>query len=247
MIKRKSIHLFFICLSILTACKKKDTPITRVVEFTSTNYDTLGTFDNTGKPEALLPKDSISPGIVSFIDSTLPEKSDLRNTHPELLTTKAIADIKITQPSDVFITFVEQGTKYSNTFAFYTYPTNAPPASTKDIKTITYVFPNAGYLTPLKKGDKVKIGRFAVGTSIGFVLLKNAWDNTTHTINSKAVHFCSNDVLNPEVDPNLQKHAVLINYSTENKVLIGFEDINRTETICDHDFNDLLLYCTVTP
>ena len=241
------ICLFSICLLLLIVCKKKDTPPTREVEFTSTSYAALGTFDNTGKPENLLPKDSISAAMVSFIDTTLPEKRDLRNTYPELLTTKAIADIKITQPSDVFITFIEQGTKYSNTFAFYTYPTNAPPASTEDIKTITYVFPNAGYLTPLKKGDKVKIGRFAVGTSIGFVLLKNAWDNTTHTINSKAVHFCSNDVLNPEVDPNLKKHAVLINCPVENKVLIGFEDINRTETICDHDFNDLLLYCTVTP
>ena len=244
---KTSIYLFLICLSLLIACKKKDTPITRDVEFTVTSYDTLATFDNTGKPGNLLAKDSVSAAITSFIDTTLPEKSDLRNTHPDLLTTKAIADIKITQSSDVFITFVEQGTKYSNTFAFYTYPTSAPPASTDDIKTITYVFPNAGYLTPLKKGDKVKIGRFAAGTSIGFVLLKNAWDNTTHTINSKAVHFCSNDVLNPEVDPNLQKHAVLINYPAENKVLIGFEDINRTEAICDHDFNDLLLYCTVTP
>lgn len=62
-----------------------------------------------------------------------------------------------------------------------------------------------------------------------------------------AVHFCSNDILNPEVDPNLKKHAVLINFSAENKVLIGFEDRDRTLPNCDHDFNDLLVYCTVTP
>ena len=66
-------------------------------------------------------------------------------------------------------------------------------------------------------------------------------------VNNKVVHFCSNDVLNPEVDPNLKKHAVLINYAAENKVLIGFENTNRTNSKCDHDFNDIVIYTTVTP
>jgi Domain of unknown function (DUF4114) len=240
--------LFFIGLSLLiVACKKEATVVTKPVEFTTTSYDTLSTCDDSGKPDNLLPADGISSPLITFINTTLPEKTDLRTSYPALLTTSAIADIAITQQSDVFITFVSQGTKFSNTFAFYTYPTNKPPASTKDIIAITHVFPNAGYLTPLKKGDKVKIGRFSPGTSIGFVLLKNAWNTTTSTINNKAVHFCSNDVLNPELDASLKKHAVLINYPAESKVLIGFEDIDRTESVCDHDFNDLLVYCTVTP
>src|SRR5690606_13439860 len=181
------------------------------------------------------------------INTTLPEKEDLRTTHPELLNSPTIGDIVITQQSDVFITFVSEGTAYTNTFAFYTYPTNQPPASPSDIKKIYYVFPNAGFDTPLTPGDKVKIGSFNVGTSIGFVILKDAWKLATKTINNKAVHFCSNDVLNPEVDPKLKKHAVLIPYPAENKVLIGFEDIDRTSPDCDHDFNDVVVYATVTP
>ncbi len=232
---------------LISSCKKESAAVTKTVEFTTTSYDTLSTCDNLGKPDNLLTADAISSPLLTFIDNTLPEKTDLRSSYPELLTTKAIADIAITQQSDVFITFVSQGTKFTNTFAFYTYPTSKPPASTKDIITITHVFPNAGYLTTLKKGDKVKIGRFSPGTSIGFVLLKNGWNTTTSTIDNKAVHFCSNDILNPEVDANLKKHAVLVNYPAESKVLIGFEDIDRTESTCDHDFNDLLVYCTVTP
>jgi hypothetical protein len=58
------------------------------------------------------------------------------------------------------------------------------------------------------------------------------------------VHFCSNDILNPEVDPKLKKHAVLIN-APDNRVLIGFEDLNRTLPQCDHDFNDVVVYSTV--
>ena len=228
------------------ACKKEK-PVTRVVEFKSTSYQALGTYNSSGKPDYLLPRDSISSALQTFIDTTLPDQIDLRISNPELLTTKAIADIALTVQSDVFITFVSQGCEFTNTFAFYTYPTNQPPASTKDIKIITYVFPNSGRLTPLLQGDKVKIGRFDVGTSVGFVLLQKAWDTSTNTLNNKVVHFCSNDVLNPEVDPNLKKHAVLINYPSENKVLIGFEDMDRTNPYCDQDFNDLVVYCTVTP
>ena len=195
----------------------------------------------------MLTPDTISPALLAYINATLPEGQDLRNTHPELLSTEATADVAITQQSDVFITFVSHTGGYTNTFAFYTYPTTQPPTSTKDIRTITYVFPNSGALTPLHRGDKVKIGRFDVGTSIGFVLLQKGWDTVTNVLSNKVVHFCSNDVLNPEVDPALKKHAVLINYPPENKVLIGFEDLDRTSQYCDHDFNDLVVYCTITP
>ena len=183
--------------------------------------------------------------MLSFISNTLPDKVDLRQSHPDLLTTKAIADIPITKTSDVFITYVSQGGGFTNTFAFYTYPTSKPPAGTKDIPLITYVFPNSGYKTALQRGDKVKLGTFNAGTSIGFVILQKGWDPLKHALDNKVVHFCSNDVLNPEVDPNLKKHAVLINYPAENKVLIGFEDVDRTTAICDHDFNDVVFYATV--
>ena len=85
----------------LFACKKE--VLTREVHFTTTTYQTLGTFDTTGKPSYLLPKDLISNDLMNYIKATLPEKSDLRSSHPELLSTKAIADIAITKTSDVFL------------------------------------------------------------------------------------------------------------------------------------------------
>ncbi|MES1226734.1 MAG: DUF4114 domain-containing protein, partial [Bacteroidota bacterium] len=94
-------------------------------------------------------------------------------------------------------------------------------------------------------GDKVKLGSFNPGTSIGFVLMQNAWDTTNATLNNKAVHFCSNDVLNPETDPAKKKHAVLIKYPPENIILVGFEDWDRSDSYCDNDFNDVMFYCTV--
>jgi hypothetical protein len=234
-------------LFIFMSCRKEPDVKTKPVEFKTTTYETLGSYDATGKPSYLTTPDVISPTLISFINNTLSDGIDLRKTHPELLTTSAIADVPITKTSDVYITFVSQDGGYTNSFSFYTYPTGKSPTGTKDIKEITYVFPNSGEKTPLQQGDKVKIGTFEPGTSIGFVLLQEAWDTTTNTLKSKVVHFCSNDNLNPEVDPALKKHAVLISYPPENKVLIGFEDLDRTLPNCDNDFNDLIVYCTVVP
>ena len=233
---------------LLSACHKNkaDEPVTKPVEFKETSYENLGTFDSTGKPGYLLQPDPISSELLAYVNNTLPEGKDLRKTNPDLLKSKSIADIAISISSDVFITFVSQNTGSGNAIAFYTYPTANPPESEKDIKTITYIFPTAGSGTPLQAGDKVKIGHFEPGTSIGLVLLKSAWNAGTNTFNNKVVHFCSNDVLNPEVSLDLNKHAVLFNYVSEKKLLIGFEDTDRTTPICDHDFQDVILYATVT-
>ena len=243
----KKLTPLFIALMMLGACKKTTVaPVTTPVKFTSTSYATLGTYDAAGKPSYLTTKDVISANLMSYLSNTLPEHTDLRNSHPELLSSSASADIKITQKSNVAITFVSQGTGISDALGFYTYPTNNPPASAADIKTITYIFPSVGLNSPLQPGDKVNIGSFDAGTSIGFVLMQNGWSPTSKSVVNDAVHFCSNPVLNPEVDPNLKKHAVLINYKAEDKVLIGFEDLDRTDSRCDNDFNDVVVYATVT-
>ena len=242
--KTRNCAYFFIILLLLSACKKD--AVTKPVQFTSTSYQNLEPYNSLGKPNNLL-KDTISDSIISFINNLLPDGKNEVNAHPEWFTSNATPDITITQPSDVFLTFVSGNAGNSNSMAFYIYPTNQPPASAKDIKSITYIFPNAGRLTPLKAGDKIGIGHFSAGTSIGLVLMANAWDTTNHTLNNNAVHFCSTDVLNPEVNPNLKRHAVLINYAPENKIIIGFEDSDRTSSSCDNDFNDVVLYWTVQP
>jgi hypothetical protein len=241
----KCISLFIFASFLVIACQKSPNPPSVPVRFTSTTYANLGTWDNSGKPGYLLSPDVISDGLKSYLRTNLPEHKDLSSIHPEWLTNPEIGDIAITQSSDVYITFVSQGALYANAFGFYTYTTGHSPTTAKDIEKITYIFPNVGRGTPLKAGDKVKLGRFDTGTSIGFVIMQNAWDTTTHTLTTDIPHFCSNDVLNPEVNPNLKKHAVLVNYAPESKILIGFEDWDRTVSGCDNDFNDIVTYATV--
>jgi hypothetical protein len=237
--KYTSVCLLFL---VLLSCKKKE-----VVDSPSTSYQSLGTYDSSGKPNYLLDRDNIPAALLEFVKDTFPNNQDLRITNPQLLTTAAQAELAITQASDVFITFVTQAGNATNTLAFYTYPTNQPPTSTKDIKVITYIFPHAGGKTPLQAGDKVKIGRFNAGTSVGFILIQRGWDTAAQTINNKWVHFYTHDALNPEADPALKRHAVQINYIAGNKVIIGFEDVDRTQPSCDHDFNDVVFFYTVSP
>ena len=234
---------------ILFSCKK-DKPVapavTVPVKFTSTTYKTLSPFDATGKPDVMETPDVVSGGLLNFLHTMLPEHVNLETTHPELLASTALADIIVTQPTELHVTFVSQGAAYANAIAFYTYPINNPPASAADIKVITYIFPNAGFNTPLQAGDKVDIGSFDAGTSVGFVLMKDAWDPSIQNLNTDVIHYCSDDVLNPEVDPKLKKHVVLLNYTPESKTLIGFEDVDRTYVNCDNDFNDVVFYITKT-
>jgi hypothetical protein len=229
---------------LLNSCGPKN-PKTRKVEFTSTTYTDLTTWNSSGKPDGML-KDTIPPDLLQFIDTLLPDGENLPKRHPELFSSSAIGDITITSPSTVYITFVKQSGGLNNALGFYTYPTGQSPTKPEDIQQITYVFPNAGSLSPLVAGDKMNIGNFTAGTSIGFVLMQNAWNPTTATLNNDAIHYLTNDALNPEVDPNLRKHAVLIPYAPADKTLIGFEDYDRTSAGCDNDFNDVLFYVTVT-
>lgn len=239
--KAKSYWLLMPVLLAFSCVKKQDYD---KVKFPKTSYTVLSEYDASGKPQNLL-KDNVSPELWNFVEEKLPEGKNLTISNPELFQTSKTADITVTQSADVYVTFLRGLCYYPNSLAYYTYPTSNPPASPKDIKEIVYFFPNVGQSTPLQKGDKVKLGRFSPGTSIGFVLMQQSWDAAKRKLNNDVLHFCSHDALNPEKDPALKKHAVLFNFVPEDKVVVGFEDMLRTSEACDHDFNDVVFYCTV--
>jgi len=237
-------HLTLMAVTLMMAACQKD-PDIKPIDFSDASYQSLEPYNTQGKPDDLL-KDAISQNLTTFITQTLVDGKNEPLAHPELFTGINTADVPVNESANIFVTFVSGNAGYSNTLAFYTYPTGQPPKSGKDVKLITYIFPNAGRNNPLNPGDKMLLGKFNAGTSIGFVLLQNGWDTTKHTIYTNAIHFCTTDALNPETDSKLKRHAVLLDYpGGEN--LIGFEDKYRTSPECDQDFNDIVFYCTVKP
>ncbi|RYY36569.1 MAG: LruC domain-containing protein [Sphingobacteriaceae bacterium] len=201
-----------------------------------------------GRPKYLeVTGDNIPATLLKNINASLPESSPLPKTHPEYMTSTATANLNIVELSDVWITYVSEGAGFLNTLAFYTYPTNNPPKLPSDIKNATYVFPNAsnvGSAGGLKPGDKVKLGRFDKGTSIGFMILANAW--TGKDVATGSTTYYTNEALNPERDSKLKKHTVLLRDELHSVFLIGFEDLPR-DTDSDNDFNDLVIYATSNP
>jgi len=202
---------------------------------------------NLGRPVWIDPKpDEIDPSLITYVNNSLPDYQSIVKTHPQFLD-NATNVVNVVNKSDVWITFVSAYAANHNTLAYYTYPTNNPPGSVSDISKFTYIFPNASFLGwggNLSSGDRVKLGTFDAGTTVAFVLIQNAW-NGTEPITSNEKFFSQNQ-LNPETDPTLKQHSIIL-YDDQHKLyLTSFEDKNRQTEYSDNDFNDLVFYTTAT-
>ena len=207
-------------------------------------------YDESGRPKNLEPVDQIDfSDLMRQINAALPEKEKVKDKY---IATQVPTDLKIEKLADVWITFVHEGADYRNSLGYYTYPTGQAPTRPEDINEIHLVFPNASLKGGIGEGnmlqgDKVKIGRFPSGTSVGFVLLQDAYRNGG-TVEYRASKFYSTEGLNPEGDSRLKRHNVVLNNVAQRTFLIGFEDINRTPGQgSDQDFNDLVFYAQSNP
>jgi len=214
---------------------------------TTTTFSYLGTYNSNGRPNNLeTPGDEIGLDMLNTINASLPEQSKVPQLHPEYIANDATTNINVKEDADVWITFVHEGAGYRNALGFYTYDTKTPPTTLAAITEIKFIYPNAslkGSNGELVSGDKVKLGTFKAGTTIGLVLFQNAWNGRDVSVGATALFSDAN--LNPESDANLRKHNVFLQY--QNTFLIGFEDIRRDNSGCDQDFNDLVVYATSNP
>jgi LruC domain-containing protein len=225
--------------------------ITKAMGYTGTTkvkFVPMGSTDGLGRPNYLEPVgDIIGADMLSAINTSLPETKSVALLHPQYISSGAASDIVITEKSDVWLTFIYEGAGYRNTIGYYKYPTNNPPVTMQDIDTIHFIFPNASLVGSgggLHSGDKVKIGTIEAGTTVGLVIFADGWNGTSVNYYAGGAYF-SDANLNPEVNVNLKRHTVLLQYN--NTYMIGFEDINRESTSCDQDFNDVLVYASSNP
>lgn len=212
-------------------------------------YHYFGTYNSSGKPDYLVPSnDVISSKRLSYINSSLPEQKPVPAYHPDYLKNSNSTNIHIVKSSTIWITFVHEGAGYQNSLAYFTYPTLKPPTSTAQIDSLIIILPNAslsGSGGALNSGNKIKIGKFEPGTSIGFCLIANGWSDVTKTVGNGINKFYSIDELNPE-PAALKRHTVLLYDEEDRLMLSGFEDQNR-DGYSDNDFNDLIFYTTANP
>jgi len=236
----------YISLSLNDA-KTKYSGISIPPKATSADILFLGGYDNLGVPDYLIDDDILDQQFLDDINASLPERAPLYETHPEYISNDNQRDLIIEEPAEVWVTFVHEGAGNKNVLGYYTYDLNNPPTSTADIDNITIIFPNTSYLHSgggLHSGNKVPLGVFEANTGIGWVLFSNGWRHGQ--INTNVNTFYSNSAFNPETDPNLKQHSVLLLDPYRERLIIGFEDLHR-EHWCDNDFNDAIFYATATP
>ena len=216
---------------------------------TNANYKFLGGYNTLGVPDYLeAVGDVVDQDFLNDVNNTLPERVRLPNHRPDYFADDINPNISLIDVADVWVTFVHEGAGYRNVLGFYAYPSDQPPTSPDDIDSITIIFPNASYQGSgggLYAGDKVKIGTFPANTTIGFALMANGWKNGGVTDGKWIVY--SNKELNPESNPDLQQHTVLLRDNARDLILLGIEDIRRDNSSCDNDFNDAVFYVTANP
>ena len=211
-------------------------------------YKYLSPYNSQGVPSVLAPKDIVTSQMLTYINNSLPESKPLTTTHPTFLNQNINTDLDITQAADVWITFVHEGAGYTNTLCYYKYQTNNPPTSSTQIDTAYVVFPNASYYNSgggMRSGDKVYLGAFPAGTSIGFICVSNGW--TGAGVGDGYSQLFSDKNPNVQANAALKQQSVLL-YDNTNKIYyLGFEDINRNSGSCDNDFNDIVFYAKSNP
>jgi LruC domain-containing protein len=208
----------------------------------------LGTFQTNGVPNYLEPvNDIVNQQFLNDLNATLPESHPVPTYHPEYLANTVPDNLGLIELCDVWVTYITEGAGWMNSVGFFTFPTGQPPTSASAIDSIKIVFPNmsnAGSGGGLNPGNKVYIGRFPAGRSIGWVVFANGWNGSG--VGEGNYRIYSIPGLNPEPAANLKKHTLLLRDGGRQSILFSFEDWRRDQG-SDQDFNDGILYVKANP
>lgn len=211
-----------------------------VWEFLSGQEWPNGYNQNIGKPDNLIwSRGEYTDDFFQRINNALPE-SELNEA---FITDDAGSTIYLEETGEVFVTFIHEGAGYKNSFGYFTFDGNNPPESPEQVQEII-VFPNLSY-PHMAKGHRISLGTHPAGTSIGFFIAANGFNYYTGVKSRKSPYYYSLQNLNPEQDPALRQHAVLLYDEEVSEVILGFEDLPRTWG--DNDFNDAVFSIKSTP
>jgi LruC domain-containing protein len=195
---------------------------------------------STGKPDNLVwSYNEYSSDFFDRINNALPEAQ----INESFLTNDAGSTISLSQTAEVFVTFIHEGAGYRNSFGYFTFDASNPPQSPSEIDEVI-IFPNLSF-PHLTKGHRLSLGTFPAGTSIGFFIAANGYWFYTGVKPTAVPYYYSLQNLNPESDPALRQHLVLLYDQEVSEVILGFEDLPRTWG--DNDFNDAVFSVKSTP
>jgi len=230
------------------AIQKTNTSFSGVSDRSTFTY--LGNYNANGVPAYLEPQgDAVSQDILNMIAVSLPESQPVPSYHPEYITNNVQTNTVLTDSASIWVTFVHEGAGYRNALGYYIYPTGQTPQSAAQIGTLKVIFPNVSFTGSggnLHTGDKVYLGDFPAGTTIGWFLVPDGWQSGSQTV-SDANHPIrySDKQANTFTSANYRNHVVQLVDPNRELLLLGIEDLDRPGG--DNDFNDAIFYITANP
>jgi hypothetical protein len=190
------------------------------------------------RPENIIPS-SIRAETLQNIQNLFPEFENQRLKKPGLFEFTAEKRIVLSQASEVYLTFVSEGTGYQNSLGYYVYNSNSIPLSASQIE-LNMLFPNVSNQI-LKQGDKLQVGNivFPAGSVIGFFLIIDGWQNGVLQYDREKIY--TDQIFNAS---GFQQH-ILFKQGSFGDIILGFEDATATNPgISDNDFNDIIFTVT---
>jgi len=213
------------------------------------SWQYLNSYNANGVPNNLIDLSAELPlNLVSDVYKRLPESKNIKYNDPKLITDDLGANIQLLEDAEISVVFVNEGAGYNNSVGFFSYDPGNKPKAANELNT-KIIFPNFS-LPLLKLGDAVKLGKFKAGSGVGFTIVSNGWNGREVNPNQPSnTIFQTIKALNPEPagTSNLNAHTVLLAKPEDGILILGFEDINRTFSYCDHDFNDVVIAIKVSP
>ncbi len=200
------------------------------------DFITLGNWDSLGVPNYLCERAApIAPTTVDNFFSTFTSRVDATLKYPQWFQNAPNNNIVLQEDTDITISFLFEEAENTNILGYYTFPTEQPPGRPNDITDFVILFPNVTHHDEnvLLQGDKICLDGFSAGTTVGFFLVVQGWENSEIT---KGKYFLfSNSEFN-EVEENELKQKSLLLYEGEGKLLLTFEALRPP--LSDNDFDD---------
>ena len=203
------------------------------------DFLTLGTWDSLGLPDYIEPDlYDIDDSLLTDIHTALPWTQSAPDNNPGFFDSTE-TNLVMTQDAGLYVTYIYESAGFKNTLGYYTFDPLNPPSTPEDIDDMTIIFPNSSMLGSggaLERGHTVFLGNYTAGTGIGFFLISNGWKDgdVTKGLYSHYTHYD----MNPESDPSIRQHTVVLKDVKRDLLVMGFEDVSRKYASCDQDFDD---------
>lgn len=211
------------------------------------SFTYLGTFDDKdGVPDYLSTPDVITADFLREVNASLPDNSDWKGQINPKIIMDSDSQLILTEPAELWITFVSEGTKKTNAIGYYSFSLDNPPTTKDDIAALNIIFPNASFVKSkggLVSGDRVSLGFFPTNTVIGWFLVRDGYKGKA-VKEDKEIYF-SNPEFNDGNQSSVQNHAVVLFDEVRKLALFGFEDFEKKDET--NDYNDVIFYAKSSP